>query len=193
MPCRPPSGCSVDPSNRRGPSHCGDAANHRRRPSHYGDAADDSYENPLKARLTGQWCSPHSYKRPVGSSPGWPLKRAAITKPFRAWHDLRHTALTHEAAAGNPQAYVQLKAGPLAGLHHGAVHPCGPGCSSPALRPGPRSACSAPLKVRSRSRKRMPFERRKPSTGSCRESLEPSARSASRRSAPATSASRAAR
>jgi integrase len=39
------------------------------------------------------------------------LKRAAITKPFRAWHDLRHTALTHEAAAGNPQAYVQLKAG----------------------------------------------------------------------------------
>jgi integrase len=39
------------------------------------------------------------------------LKRAAITKPFRAWHDLRHTALTHETAAGNPQAYVQLKAG----------------------------------------------------------------------------------
>jgi integrase len=39
------------------------------------------------------------------------LKRAAIEKPFRPWHDLRHTALTHEAAAGNPQAYVQLKAG----------------------------------------------------------------------------------
>jgi integrase len=39
------------------------------------------------------------------------LKRAGITKPFRPWHDLRHTALTHEAAAGNPQAYVQLKAG----------------------------------------------------------------------------------
>ena len=34
-----------------------------------------------------------------------------ITKPFRPWHDLRHTSLTHEAAAGNPQAYVQLKAG----------------------------------------------------------------------------------
>ena len=30
---------------------------------------------------------------------------------FRPWHDLRHTSLTHEAAAGNPQAYVQLKAG----------------------------------------------------------------------------------
>jgi integrase len=39
------------------------------------------------------------------------LKRAKIEKPFRVWHDLRHTALTHEAAAGNPQAYVQLKAG----------------------------------------------------------------------------------
>jgi integrase len=39
------------------------------------------------------------------------LKKAGITKPFRAWHDLRHTALTHDAAAGNPQAYVQMKAG----------------------------------------------------------------------------------
>jgi integrase len=39
------------------------------------------------------------------------LKRAGIEKPFRSWHDLRHSALTHEAAAGNPQAYVQLKAG----------------------------------------------------------------------------------
>jgi integrase len=38
------------------------------------------------------------------------LKRAKITKPFRTWHDLRHTALTHEAAAGNP-GDVQLKAG----------------------------------------------------------------------------------
>jgi integrase len=39
------------------------------------------------------------------------LRRAGISKPFRPWHDLRHTALTHEAAAGNPQAYVQAKAG----------------------------------------------------------------------------------
>jgi integrase len=39
------------------------------------------------------------------------LARAGIVKPFRPWHDLRHTALTHEAAAGNPQAYVQMKAG----------------------------------------------------------------------------------
>jgi integrase len=39
------------------------------------------------------------------------LARARIEKPFRPWHDLRHTALTHEAAAGDPQAYVQAKAG----------------------------------------------------------------------------------
>jgi integrase len=39
------------------------------------------------------------------------LQRASITKPFRPFHDLRHTALTHEAAAGNPMAYIQLKAG----------------------------------------------------------------------------------
>ncbi len=39
------------------------------------------------------------------------LIRAGITKPFRAFHDLRHTALTHEAAAGNPLVYVQMKAG----------------------------------------------------------------------------------
>jgi integrase len=37
--------------------------------------------------------------------------RAGVTKPFRPFHDLRHTVLTHEAAAGNPMAYVQLKAG----------------------------------------------------------------------------------
>ena len=39
------------------------------------------------------------------------LERAGITKPFRPFHDLRHTALTHEAAAGNPMSYIQLKAG----------------------------------------------------------------------------------
>ena len=43
------------------------------------------------------------------------LARAKITKPFRPWHDLRHTALTHEAAAGNPEVYVQLEGGSRAG------------------------------------------------------------------------------
>jgi integrase len=39
------------------------------------------------------------------------LNKAGIAKPFRVWHDLRHTAITHDAAAGNPQAYIQMKAG----------------------------------------------------------------------------------
>jgi integrase len=39
------------------------------------------------------------------------LARAGITKPFRPFHDLRHTSLTHAAAAGNPQIYVQARAG----------------------------------------------------------------------------------
>jgi integrase len=39
------------------------------------------------------------------------LLAAGIRKPFRPFHDLRHTALTHEAAAGNPLSYIQLKAG----------------------------------------------------------------------------------
>jgi integrase len=39
------------------------------------------------------------------------LARAGIDKPFRPFHDLRHTSLTHAAAAGNPQIYVQARAG----------------------------------------------------------------------------------
>lgn len=39
------------------------------------------------------------------------LVRAGIEKPFRPFHDLRHTSLTHAAAAGNPQIYVQARAG----------------------------------------------------------------------------------
>jgi hypothetical protein len=39
------------------------------------------------------------------------LTEAGITKPFRPFHDLRHTSLTHTAAAGNPTIYVQARAG----------------------------------------------------------------------------------
>jgi integrase len=39
------------------------------------------------------------------------LAWAGIEKPFRPFHDLRHTSLTHVAAAGNPQIYVQARAG----------------------------------------------------------------------------------
>jgi integrase len=38
------------------------------------------------------------------------LAKAKIVKPFRPFHGLRHTAITHEAAV-NPQAYVQMRAG----------------------------------------------------------------------------------
>jgi len=39
------------------------------------------------------------------------LRGSGIEKPFRVFHDMRHTVITHDAAAGNPQAYVQMKAG----------------------------------------------------------------------------------
>lgn len=45
------------------------------------------------------------------------LARAAIERRFRPFHDLRHTSLTHTAAAGNPHIYVQARAGHA----HGAI------------------------------------------------------------------------
>ena len=69
------------------------------------------------------------------------LKAAGITKPFRPLHDLRHTALTHEAAAGNPQAYVQPKAGHTQSTITDATS-TPPRCSSPAPQRRPRPACS---------------------------------------------------
>jgi integrase len=39
------------------------------------------------------------------------LKTAGITKKIQPWHGLRHTALTMDAAVGNPNAYPQAKAG----------------------------------------------------------------------------------
>lgn len=39
------------------------------------------------------------------------LAKAGINKQFRPFHDLRHTSLTHAAAAGNPHIYVQARAG----------------------------------------------------------------------------------
>ena len=51
------------------------------------------------------------------------LRAAGIAKPFRPFHDLRHTALTHEAAAGNPMAHIQAQSRPLPSQHHRALHP----------------------------------------------------------------------
>lgn len=39
------------------------------------------------------------------------IEKAGVTKPFRPWHGLRHTALTETAAAGVPAMFVQAKAG----------------------------------------------------------------------------------
>lgn len=39
------------------------------------------------------------------------IAAAGIERTIRPWHDLRHTALTHDAAAGNPAVYVQARAG----------------------------------------------------------------------------------
>ena len=39
------------------------------------------------------------------------LHTAGITKHIRPFHDLRHTALTHDAATGNPLTYIQHRAG----------------------------------------------------------------------------------
>jgi hypothetical protein len=63
------------------------------------------------------------------------LEAAGITKPFRPWHDLRHTALTHEAAAGNPHAYVQAKAG-HSQHDHRPLHPRSAGALSRSGREG---------------------------------------------------------
>jgi integrase len=67
---------------------------------------DDSFVfgHPQKGTPVDPTKLSRDYMRPA-------LKAAGISKPFRPWHDLRHTALTHEAAAGNPHAYVQAKAG----------------------------------------------------------------------------------
>ena len=39
------------------------------------------------------------------------LEKAKITRKVRPFHDYRHTAITHEAAAGNAPAAIQARAG----------------------------------------------------------------------------------
>jgi integrase len=78
-------------------------AEHWRQSAYQADE-DLVFCHPLKGTPLDPARLARCYLRPA-------LKRAGIAKPFRPFHDLRHTALTHEAAAGNPMAYVQLKAG----------------------------------------------------------------------------------
>jgi len=75
------------------------------------------------------------------------LQRAGITKPFRAFYDLRHTALTHEAAARNPLVYVQMKAGQSQSqVTERNIHAAQVMC--PVLRPRGRRGCSRSPRVR---------------------------------------------
>jgi integrase len=55
------------------------------------------------------------------------IKAAGIERTVRPWHDLRHTALTHDAASGNPAVYVQARAGHAQATDDGAVRPRGVG------------------------------------------------------------------
>jgi integrase len=70
------------------------------------------------------------------------LRAAGITKAFRAFHDLRHTSLTHDAAAGNPHTYIQHKAGHAQGsiteryIHAAQSHfPNAPGLAEARMFP----------------------------------------------------------
>ena len=64
--------------------------------------------SPSSGELLEQW-------RGVSGSGGkWLRKaitKAGIERTIRPCHDLRHTALTHDAAAGNAAVYVQARAG----------------------------------------------------------------------------------
>jgi integrase len=54
---------------------------------------------------------PRAVRESRGVSLNRPLEGAGIRQPSRLFHDLRHTSLTHAAAAGNPQIYMQAQAG----------------------------------------------------------------------------------
>jgi integrase len=72
--------------------------------SHYRAEADVVFGHPQLGTPLDPSKLSREFMRPA-------LARAGIVKPFRCWHDLRHSALTHEAAAGNPAVYVQMRAG----------------------------------------------------------------------------------
>lgn len=91
-----------------------------RRTIGYGPRTSDVLDEQFKA---SRYRSPESlvFCHPALGTPLDPSKvsgymRKAITaagieRTIRPWHDLRHTALTHDAAAGNPAVYVQARAG----------------------------------------------------------------------------------
>ncbi|MGH3008596.1 MAG: tyrosine-type recombinase/integrase, partial [Gaiellaceae bacterium] len=72
--------------------------------SRYTADSDYVFHHPHKGTPLDPARLSRRYLRPA-------LKAAGINKPIRPFHDLRHTALTHDAAAGNPLTYIQHKAG----------------------------------------------------------------------------------
>jgi integrase len=86
-----------------GPRTCDLLSEHWRRTTFQGDD-ELVFCHPEKGTPLDPSKLSAAYLRPA-------LRQAGITKPIRPFHDLRHTSLTHEAAAGNPMAYLQQKAG----------------------------------------------------------------------------------
>jgi len=77
--------------------------------SRYQADTDYVFHHPLKGTALDPARLSRHYLHPA-------LQAAGITKHIRPFHDLRHTALTHDAAAGNPLTYIQNKAG------HSQIH-----------------------------------------------------------------------
>jgi len=71
--------------------------------SRFNGDTDPVFAHPLLGRSVDPAKLTRSYLRPA-------MLRAGITKAG-AWHVLRHTSLTAEAACGNPNSYVQARAG----------------------------------------------------------------------------------
>jgi integrase len=74
------------------------------RARHYRGDDDFVFGHPTKGTPLETGKLAKRYLKPALARPG-------IEKPFRPFRDLRHTSLTHVAAAGNPQIYVQARAG----------------------------------------------------------------------------------
>jgi integrase len=72
--------------------------------SRYTTDTDHVFHHPHKGTSLDPSRLTRHYLKPA-------LHAAGISKPIRPFHDLRHTALTHDAAAGNPLTYIQHKAG----------------------------------------------------------------------------------
>jgi integrase len=82
---------------------------------------------------------PRSTRRGSPANTSSRLSTAGITKPFRPFHDLRHIALTHDAAAGNPLAYIQMRAGDSqASITEGYIHAAQVQSAGAAQRSGER-------------------------------------------------------